>query len=158
MNIHYKNQDSVFFTFVRQFEIENNLASDTLQSNKSISLEHSENAANLLKHIASIKNNMTDSANLIKTYNKIFNGLNLTTKALVAANLADESLKGYGLAQGLDVTQAYSLLNKTMNSGTTMKMEDNITMPSGSPNQALNLANKHLISQANFGTSTMIAK
>jgi hypothetical protein len=44
----------------------------------------------------------------------------------------------------------------TMN--TTMKMEDNITMPSGSPNQALNLANKHLISRANFGTSTMIAK
>jgi len=152
MNIHYKNQDSVFFTFVRQYEIENNLASDTLQSNKSIS-EHSGNASNLLKHIASIKNNMTDSANLIKTYNKIFNGLNLTTKALVAANLADESLKGYGLAQGLDVTQAYSLLNKTMNSGTTMKMEDNIIMSSGFSNQALNLANKHFISQANFGTS-----
>jgi len=96
---------------------------------------------------------MTDNANFVKAYNKIFDGLNLTTKALVAANLADESLKGYGLAQGLDVTQAYSLLNKTMNSGTTMKMEDNIIMSSGFSNQALNLANKHFISQANFGTS-----
>lgn len=52
----YKNQASIFFTLVKQFEIEDNLASDNLHSNKSISLRHSENAANLLKHIAFFNN------------------------------------------------------------------------------------------------------
>ncbi|MGA7977869.1 MAG: hypothetical protein WB975_11570 [Nitrososphaeraceae archaeon] len=37
-------------------------------------------------------------------------------------------------------------------------MGENITMPSGSTGQALNLANKNVIDQANFETSTMIAK
>ena len=68
------------------------------------------------------------------------------------------ALKEYGLSQGLDVTQASSLLNMTMNMGTAMKMGDNITIPSGPTSQALNLANKHVIDQANFDTSTMIAK
>jgi hypothetical protein len=45
-----------------------------------------------------------------------------------------------------------------MNTGTTMKMGDNITMASGPTIQALNLANKQVIDQANFDTSTMIAK
>jgi hypothetical protein len=71
---------------------------------------------------------------------------------------ADEALKEYGLSQGLDAKQASSLLNMTMNMGTTMKMGDNITMPSGPASQALNLANKHVIDQTNFDTSTMIAK
>jgi len=154
----YKNQASIFFTLVKQFEIEDNLASDNLHSNESISLKHSENAASLLKHIASFNNSITGNANFVNTYRIIFDGLNLTTKALVAANLADEALKEYGLSQGLDVTQASSLLNMTMNTGTTMKMGDNITMPSGPTSQALNLANKHVIDQANFDTSTMIAK
>jgi hypothetical protein len=46
----------------------------------------------------------------------------------------------------------------TMNTGTTMKMGDNITMASGPTIQARNLANKQVIDQANFDTSTMIAK
>ncbi len=111
-----------------------------------------------MKRIASFNNSITDNANFANTYKIIFDGLNLTTKALVAANLADEALKEYGLSQGLDVTQASSLLNMTMNTGTAMKMGDNITMPSGATSQALNLANKHVIDQANFDTSTMIAK
>ena len=85
-------------------------------------------------------------------------GLNLTTKALVAANLADEALKEYGLSQGLDVTQASSLLNMMMNTGTTMKMGDNMTVPSGITGQALNLASKHVMNQSNFESSAMIAK
>ena len=154
----YKNQASIFFTLVKQFEIEDNLASDNLHSNNSISLKHSENAANLLKHIASFNNSMTDNTNFVNAYKIIFDGLNLTTKALVAANLADEALKEYGLSKGLDSKQASSLLNMTMNTGTTMKMGDNITMASGPTIQALNLANKQVIDQANFDTSTMIAK
>ena len=118
-----------------------------------ISIKHSENATNLLKHIASFNNSITDNTNFVNTYKIIFDGLNLTTKALVAANLADEALKEYGLSQGLDAKQASSLLNMTMNTGTTMKMGDNITMASRPTIQALNLANKQVIDQANFDTS-----
>jgi hypothetical protein len=103
---HAYAQASIFFTLVKQFEIEDNLASDNLHRNNSISLKHSENAANLLKHFASFNNSMTDNTNFVNTYKIIFDGLNLTTKALVAANLADESLKEYGLSQGLDAKQA----------------------------------------------------
>jgi hypothetical protein len=133
----YNNQASIFFTLVKQFEIEDNLASDNLHNNKSISLKHPENAANLLKHITSFNNSITDNANFVNTYKIIFDGLN---------------------SQGLDLTQASSLLNMTMNTGTTMKMADNITIPSGPTSQALNVSNKDVIDQANFDISTMIAK
>ena len=146
----YQNQDSIFFTLVKRFEIED--------TNKSNSLQHSENAANILKRIILFNNSIARDANFVNTYKPIFDGLNLTTKALVAANLADESLKEYGLAQGLNVTQASSLLNMTMNMGSGMKMGDNVNIPSGSTSQTLNLANNQVIDQANFETSTMIAK
>ena len=139
-----------FFSLVKRFEIED--------TNKSNSLQHSENAANILKRIILFNNSIARDANFVNTYKPIFDGLNLTTKALVAANLADESLKEYGLAQGLNVTQASSLLNMTMNMGSGMKMGDNVNIPSGSTSQTLNLANNQIIDQANFETSTMIAK
>jgi hypothetical protein len=154
----YQNQASIFFTLVKRFEIEDTIASNNHDTNKSNSLKHSENAANILKRIILFNNSITNNANFVNTYKPTFDGLNLTTKALVAANLADESLKEYGLAQGLDVTLASSLLNMTMNTGTAMNMGDNIAIPRGPTSQALNLANKHVIDQANFETSTMIAK
>jgi hypothetical protein len=154
----YQNQASIFFTLVKQFEVEDTISSNNHDTNKSNSLQHSENAANILKRIIFFNNSIASNANFVNTYKPIFDGLNLTTKALVAANLADECLKEYGLAQGLNVTLASSLLNMTMNTGTAMKMGDNITLPSGPTSQALNLANKHFIDQANFETSTMIAK
>ena len=42
--------------------------------------------------------------------------------------------------------------------GSGMKMGDNVNIPSGSTSQTLNLANNQIIDQANFETSTMIAK
>ena len=153
----YQNQDSIFFTLVKQFEIEDTIASNSHDTNKSNSLQHSENAANILKQIFLFNNSMANNANFVITYNPRFDGLNVTTKALVAANLAYESLKEYGLAQGLDVTQASSLLNMTMNSGTGMKMGDNVPVFNGSTNQVFNLANKHVVDQSHFETSTMIA-
>jgi predicted transcriptional regulator len=152
-----QNQDSIFFTLVKRFEVEDTIASNN-HDNKSNSLQHSENAANILKQIFLFNNSMANNANFVTTYKPIFDGLNVTTKALVAANLADESLKQYGLAQGLNVTQASSLLNITMNMGSEMKMGDNVNIPSGSTNQTLNLANEHDVDQANFETSTMSAE
>jgi hypothetical protein len=154
----YQNQASIFFTLVKRFEIEDNIASSNHDTNKSNSIQHSENAAKILKRIMLFNNTMASNANFVNTYKSIFDGLNITTKALVAANLADEALKEYGLSQGLDVTQASSLLNMTMNMGTTMKMGDNMTVPSGITSQALNLASKHVMNQSNFETSTTTAK
>ena len=114
--------------------------------------------ANILKQIFLFNNSMTKNANFVITYKPVFDGLNVTTKTLVSANLADESLKEYGLAQGLNVTQASSLLNMTMNSRTGMKMGDNVPMLSGSTSQVLNLANRHVVDQPHFETSTMFGK
>ncbi len=154
----YQNNDSIFFTLVKKFEVEDNLASNNTDTNKSNSLKHSENAANLLKLIF-FNSSISNNANFVNTYKPIFDGLNLTTKALIAANLADECLKEYGLAQGLDLPLATSLLNMTMNMGTAMKMGDNMSTPSGPTSKALKLANTQLVNnQANFETSTMLAK
>ena len=152
-----QNQDSIFFTLVKRFEVEDTVAANN-HDNKSNSLHHSENAGNILKQIFLFNNSMANNANFVITYNPIFDGLNVTTKALVAANLADESLKEYGLAQGLNLTQASSLLNITMNSGTGMKMGDNVPMVNGSTSQVLGLANKHVIDQSHFESSTMFGK
>ena len=73
-------------------------------------------------------------------------------------NLADESLKEYGLAQGLNITQASSLPNMTMSSGIGMKMGDNVSMSSMSSSQTLNLTNKKVVDQSHFESSSMIAK
>jgi hypothetical protein len=154
----YQNPASIFFTLVKRFEIEDNIASSNHDTNKSNSLQHSENAANILKRIMLFNNTMASNTNFVNTYKPIFDSLNITTKALVAANLADESLKEYGLSLGLDVTQASNLPNMTMNMGNTMKMGDNMTIPSGITSQALNLASKHVMNQSNFETSTMTAK
>lgn len=152
-----QNQDSIFFTIIKRFEVEDTVASNN-HDNKSNSLQHSENAANILKQIFLFNNSMTKNANFVITYKPIFDGLNVTTKALVAANLADESLKEYGLAQGLNITQASSLLNMTMNSGTGMKMGNNVPMLSGSTSQVLNVANKHVVNESHFESSTMFGK
>ena len=48
-NVHahnfYQNQASIFFTLVKRFEIEDTLASDKQDTNKSNSLQHYENAS-----------------------------------------------------------------------------------------------------------------
>ena len=89
----YQNQDSIFFTLVKRFEIEDTVASNSHDTNESNSLHHSENAANILKRIFFFNNRLASNANFINTYKPIFDALNITTKALVAANLADELLK-----------------------------------------------------------------
>ena len=148
-----QNQDSIFFTLVKRFEVEDTVAANN-HDNKSNSLQHSENAANILKQIFLFNNSMADNANFVITYKPIFDGLNVTTKALVAANLADESLKEYGLAQGLNITQASSLPNMTMSSGIGMKMGDNVPMSSMSSSQTLNLTNKKVVDQSHFESSS----
>ena len=78
----FQNKDSIFFTLIKRFEIEDTVASNN-HDNKSNSLQHSENAVNILKQIFLFNNSMANNANFVITYKPIFDGLNVTTKALV---------------------------------------------------------------------------
>ena len=118
----YQNNDSVLFTLIKQFEIEKNLASAYLYTNKSVGLIHSERADVLLDQIASINSDIIKISNFVNKYNSILPDLDLTTKALVAANIADTSLLEYGLSTGLDSKKAACLLN--MSIGMIMKMNE----------------------------------
>lgn len=110
----YNNQASILFTFAKRYEVEENLSSDKVPTNKSLPLQHSKNADNLFKQLVTLSKDVTNSSELVNNYNNLFSGLNLPTKALVAANLADETLKQYGLAKGLDSNASSSLLNMSM--------------------------------------------
>ena len=111
----YKNQGSILFTLVKQFQVEDNLASNT-SSNESISLQYAKNSVNLLKLIVAFDSGITSNANFVNTYGALFDGLNLTTKAIVPASLTDECLEN-ALAKGLDPKIAAILLNMTMKTG-----------------------------------------
>jgi len=153
-----QNQDSRFFSLVKQFQIEKDLASDDVHINKSLALDHSENAAKLFKQITSFNNNITNNSKFVNKYEPMFGGLNSTTKALVAANLADESLKEYGRAKGLDPKLSTSLLNMTMTMATSMNSENNRTLGSEHASRALSLASDQVVRQSNFETSLSLAK
>lgn len=122
----YQNNDSVLFTLIKQFEIEKNLAAAYLYTNKSVGLIHSERADVLLDQIVSINSDIIKISNFVNKYNSILPDLDLTTKALVAANIADTSLLEYGLSTGLDSKKAACLLN--MSIGMIMKMNESSNM------------------------------
>ena len=122
----YQNDDSVLFTLIKQFEIEKNLAAVNLYTNKAVGSIHSERADVLLGQLASINSDIIKISNFVNKYNSIFPDLDLTTKALVAANIADASLLEYGLSTGLDSKKAAGLLN--MSIGMIMKMNESSNM------------------------------
>ena len=171
----YNNQASILFTFAKRYEVEENLSSDKVPTNKSLPLQRSKNADNLFKQFVTLSKDVTNSSELVNNYNNLFSGLNLTTKALVAANLADETLKQYGLAKGLDSNASSSLLNMSMDM--IMKMNSlptkNVTAhnsdisaepmsPIPANNQSsrdvLNPTDKSITNQANFESSASLAK
>jgi hypothetical protein len=171
----YQNKDSIFFALIKQFEIEKNLASDNLASNKSAPLKHSENADRLFSQLVSLNKAIPKNSNFVNKYDTKFNHLNLTTKALVTANLADQSLKQYGLSNGLDKKSANDLLNMStgmimkMNRAATINMSNDAlgqkvetmpTMPASnhSLNGVLNEHDEGAIYQVNYETSTELAK
>ncbi len=111
-----------------------------------------------MKLIVAFNSGITSNANFVNTYGALFGGLNLTTKAIVAASLADECLKENALAKELDPKIAASLLNMTMNTGNSMYMGDNISTTNESTvSHGLKSGNNHVINQINFETSTMLA-
>jgi len=171
----YNNQASILFTFAKRYEVEVNLSSDKVPANKSLPLQHSKNADNLFKQLVTLSKDVTNSSELVNNYNNLFSGLNLTTKALVAANLADETLKHYGLAKGLDSNASSSLLNMSMdmimkmnslrtknvtahNSGISAEPISPIPANNQSSRDVLNPTDNSITNQANFESSASLAK
>jgi len=171
----YNNQASILFTFAKRYEVEENLSSDKVPTNKSLPLQHSKNADNLFKQFVTLSKDVTNSSELVNNYNNLFSGLNLTTKALVAANLADETLKQYGLAKGLDSNASSSLLNMSMdmimkmnslrtknvtahNSGISAEPMSPIPANNQSSRDVLNPTDNSITNQANFESSASLAK
>jgi hypothetical protein len=171
----YNNQASILFTFAKRYEVEVNLSSDKVPANKSLPLQHSKNADNLFKQLVTLSKDVTNSSELVNNYNNLFSGLNLTTKALVAANLADETLKQYGLAKGLDSNASSSLLNMSMdmimkmnslrtknvtahNSGISAEPISPIPANNQSSRDVLNPTDNSITNQANFESSASLAK
>lgn len=171
----YDNQASRLFSFAKRYEVEQNLSSAKVPINKSLPLQHSKNADNLFKQLTTLSKDVTNSSELVNNYDTLFSGLNLTTKALVAANLADETLKQYGLAKGLDMNTSSSLLNMSMdmvmklnnfptknttarNSGVNAASMSSVPAINQSSNDLLNPTDKSITNQVNFESSTSLAK
>jgi hypothetical protein len=129
----------------------------------------------LFKQLVTLSKDVTNSSELVNNYNNLFSGLNLTTKALVAANLADETLKQYGLAKGLDSNASSSLLNMSMdmimkmnslrtknvtahNSGISAEPISPIPANNQSSRDVLNPTDNSITNQANFESSASLAK
>jgi hypothetical protein len=171
----YDNQASILFSFAKKYEVEQNLSSTKVPINKSLPLQHSKNANNLFKQLTTLSKDVTSSSELVKNYDTLISGLNLTTKALVAANLADETLKQYGLAKGLDTNASSSLLNMSMDmvmklnnfpTKNTTARNSSVNAESMSPIPAINQSSNDLLkptdksitNQVNFESSTSLAK
>ena len=170
----YQNPDSKMITQGMLFQIENKLAGNSFPSNVSVSLTHSENALSLLEDIFLFNIEILDDADFFNKYESLIADQNSTMTALVAANLADESLKQYGLAFGLDPGQASHLLNMSMPMamGSTMNMVNNTSedqydgsntmAPMLSTDQPLdkilkNTYDDEVINLANYQTALMLA-
>ena len=171
----YQNNDSVLFTLIKQFEIEKNLTDSYLYTNESVGSIHSERADVLLGQLASINSDIIKISNFVNKYNSIFPDLDLTTKALVAANIADATLLEYGLSTGLNSNKAAALLNMSigmimkMNESSNMNMTDGISghgfdkmnslfASNQSSSNFLNQSNKEVKILADYETSSKLAE
>lgn len=169
----YQHDNSVLYTLLKQFEVEKNLALENQYVNNSSYSIHSKKADELFDKLASIRKDITENS-IIPNHYDILSDLNLTTKALISANLADESLREYGLSTGLDPKTASGLLNMgiDMNMKTNETSTTNMTgianihsmkkMTSMSNNQSTsnegNRENKVVKNLANYETSIALAK
>lgn len=169
----YNNQDSIFYSLIKRFEVEKDLTMGNHSVSKQEALKHSQNADSIFKNIVTLNKDITNYK-FIDRYNANFKALNLTTKALVAANLADETLKQYGLAKGLDSNTASGLLNMSMDMfmkmtgmSTRNQTDDNrdmgsdMTAPMSTDNESrdhLKLADQGIASQSNYASAISLGK
>ena len=166
----YKNEASVFFTLIKQFEVENELVQSNFPENASLALEHAENTARLLKDIFYFDEDNSNYTDFRNTYDLMTKDLNTTTSALISANMADEILKQYGLALGFDPAVVSNLANMSMSMSVNMSMtsagysaknrsemvmsKDSTDQKNGSNSQNVN---SNITKQVNYQTAIMLA-
>ena len=166
----YKNEASVFFTLIKQFEVENELVQSNFPKNASLALEHAENTARLLKDIFYFDEDNSNYTDFRNTYDLMTKDLNTTTSALISANMADEILKQYGLALGFDPAVVSNLANMSMSMSVNMSMTsagysaknssdmmmsmDSTDQKNGSNSQNVN---SNITKQVKYQTATMLA-
>jgi hypothetical protein len=145
----YKNDASIFFTLIKQFQVENELTRSNFPQNSSLALEHAKSAVGFLRKIINfVGDNLSDN-DFDVSYNLSSNNLNSTTNALIAANLADEIMKQYGIAIGLNSIAASKLTNMSM-SGTA----DGMSMSKVNTNSGMI---NEIINPGNYQTATILA-
>jgi hypothetical protein len=166
----YKNEASVFFTLIKQFEVENELVQSNFPKNASLALEHAENTARLLKDIFYFDEDNSNYTDFRNTYDLMTKDLNTTTSALISANMADEILRQYGLALGFDPAVVSNLANMSMSMSVNMSMTsagysaknrsdmmmstDSTDQRNGSNSQNVN---SNITKQVHYQTATMLA-
>jgi hypothetical protein len=164
----YKNEASVFFTLIKQFEVENELVQSNFPKNASLALEHAENTARLLKDIFYFDEDNSNYTDFRNTYDLMTKDLNTTTSALISANMADEILRQYGLALGYDPAVVSNLANMSMsmsmsmtsagysakNRSDMMMSTDSTDQRNGSNSQNVN---SNITKQVHYQTATMLA-
>jgi hypothetical protein len=166
----YKNEASVFFTLIKQFEVENELVQSNFPKNASLALEHAENTARLLKDIFYFDEDNSNYTDFRNTYDLMTKDLNTTTSALISANMADEILRQYGLALGFDPAVVSNLANMSMSMSVNMSMTsagysaknrsdmmmstDSTDQKNGSNSQNVN---SNITKQVHYQTATMLA-
>jgi hypothetical protein len=164
----YKNEASVFFTLIKQFEVENELVQSNFPKNASLALEHAENTARLLKDIFYFDEDNSNYTDFRNTYDLMTKDLNTTTSALISANMADEILRQYGLALGYDPAVVSNLANMSMsmsmsmtsagysakNRSDMMMSTDSTDQKNGSNSQNVN---SNITKQVHYQTATMLA-
>jgi len=154
----YKNNASIFFTLIKQLQGESELTKSNFPQNTSLALEHAENAAGFLRKIINfIEDNLNDDIDF-GTYNLISSNLNSTTNALIASNLADEIMKQYGIAIGLNSSAASKLDNMSMSMsvapGADNKSGMTMSMSMGNTNSTLS---NEIVNPGNYQTATILA-
>jgi hypothetical protein len=166
----YKNEASVFFTLIKQFEVENELVQSNFPKNASLALEHAENTSRLLKDIFYFDQDNSNYTDFRNTYDLMTKDLNTTTSALISANMADEILRQYGLALGYDPAVVSNLANMSMSMSVNMSMTsagysaknrsdmmmstDSTDQRNGSNSQNVN---SNITKQVHYQTATMLA-
>jgi hypothetical protein len=164
----YKNEASVFFTLIKQFEVENELVQSNFPKNASLALEHAENTSRLLKDIFYFDQDNSNYTDFRNTYDLMTKDLNTTTSALISANMADEILRQYGLALGYDPAVVSNLANMSMsmsmsmtsagysakNRSDMMMSTDSTDQRNGSNSQNVN---SNITKQVHYQTATMLA-
>ena len=156
---------------IKQFEVENELVQSNFPKNASLALEHAENTARLLKDIFYFDEDNSNYTDFRNTYDLMTKDLNTTTSALISANMADEILKQYGLALGVDPAVVSNLANMSRSMSVNMSMTsagysaknrsdmmmismDSTDQKNGSNSQNVN---SNITKQVNYQTALLLA-